>query len=210
MTPSRRWLAEAVDASSLAALSREGVRAVALPLHGARAEVHDWVAGPPGAFRATLDALQTARSLQLEVTAWTLLTRSNARVLGELPSLLAARAVVSWIVVVPPLEDDGSARTRVVPRFGLGVPSALAALDAAEKRGLRARILGAPRCTLGRFADRAVPSPARSYAPVCEGCPSRSTCPGVDAAYLARFGDHELRPAPLVAPGAPLAFEGAP
>lgn len=164
-----------------------------LPLHGARAEVHDWVAGAPGDFTRALDALHAARSLGLELGAWTLLTRSNARVIGELPSLLRARGVRRWVVVVPRAEAAPDPFTRVVPRLGLAIPAALAAIEAARGRGVEAWIEGAPRCLLGPLADRAVESAPRAFAPVCAGCRARAACPGVDGAYLARFGAAELR-----------------
>ncbi|MCA9606956.1 MAG: hypothetical protein KC619_15220, partial [Myxococcales bacterium] len=177
----------------------EGVCDLATPLHGARAEVHDWVAGREGDFREALDTLQRARGLRLRLTVWTRLTRSNARVLGEIPSLIKARGAIDWVIVFPSTEGLAPPFTRVVPRYGMAIPAALAALEAARRRGLGTRIAGAPRCVLGHFASRAIPSPTRSYARSCAGCPSKAGCPGTDAAYLARFGAGELRPAPDVA-----------
>lgn len=188
----------------------EQVCDVATPLHGARAEVHDWVAGREGDFREALDTIQRARALGLRVTVWTRLTRSNARVLGELPSLLKARGAREWLIVFPSTEGIDPPFTRVVPRFGMAIPAALAAIEAARRRGLTARIEGAPRCVLGHFADRATPSAPRTYAVTCDDCPSRARCPGVDADYLTRFGAGELRPAPDVAPAPWIPFEGAP
>ncbi|MBX3273997.1 MAG: hypothetical protein KF729_27275 [Sandaracinaceae bacterium] len=216
MTPPRsagppRWLARPLDGAGLASLSGEGVREVALPLHGARSEVHDWVAGAHASFRDAIDALAAARALGLTVTVWTRLTRSNARVLDAMPALLRARAVSRWLVVVASARDAASPPfTRVVPRLGLALPSALAALAEARRLGLDARILGAPRCALGPFADLAAPSPPRAYAPVCDACPSRDVCPGLDAEYLARFGAGELRPAPRVSPPPFPVFDEAP
>lgn len=170
--------------------------------------MHDWVAGREGDHREALDALHAARALGLEVTVWTRLTRSNARALAELPSLIKARGARAWLVVLPVAAEVPEPFTAVVPRLGLSLPAALAAIEAARRRGLDARIRGAPRCVLGRFADRAAPSPARAYAVICEGCPSRASCPGVDPEYLALFGEGELRPAPDLAPAPWAPFEG--
>ncbi len=240
---SARWLDHPFDDAELTALAREGVDCVALPLHGARAEVHEWIAAtsaetaPPSSptglesregsetasddcparefrgfrtdrrssFSAALKALDGARSLGMQRIVWTRLTRSNARVLSELPSLLKAQRVALWVIEVPPSSLPGPGGleetwTRVVPRFGLALPSALAAMERARALGVDARILGAPRCVLGRFAERALPSPARAYAPVCDGCPSHRGCPGLDDAYLERFGARELRQAAWIEP----------
>lgn len=175
----------------MSALADEGVGAIAVPLHGARAETHDWVAGAEGSFRASLDTIRAARSHGLGIAVRTRLTRSNARVLAELPSLLKARGASVWVIEVA--RAEGEAFTSIVPRFGLSIPSALAAMDRAHELGIDARLRGAPVCTLGRFADRVVPSEPRSHGTICEGCPAREGCPGVDAAYLERFGEGELR-----------------
>lgn len=185
-------------------LAREGVTALAVPLHGAREAVHDWVAGEEGSFSACLDTMDAARNHGLSLAAWTSMTRSNARVLGELPTLLKARGVALWIVEVPRARDGGF--TAVVARFGLSIPSALAALTRARGLGIEARLRGAPLCTLGRFAAHVAPSEARSYGAVCAGCPARGECPGADELYLTTFGERELRAVRPTAraPGGPL------
>lgn len=170
--------------------ARAGQRDVAVRLHGARPDVHDWVAGTDGAYREAIATLTAARSHGLHVTAITTVTRSNHRVLAELPRLLRARGVRRWILELP----GGPLDTSVHPRIGLAVPSALAAMEQARTLGLEARLRGAPLCAMGRFSARAAPSPARSFAPRCDGCAARERCPGVAADYLARFGPSELRP----------------
>ena len=198
MSPPPAWLEDTPAPAELAVLAAKEVRAIAVPLHGARAEVHDWVAGQEGSFRRTLNAIRSAHGLGVEVACWTRLTRSNARVIGELPSLLKARRISLWVIEVPRAQGAGFERT--VARFGLSIPSALKALHQAGGLGLRARTLGAPRCVLGRFAARALPAEARGFGAVCAGCPSRSICPGVDEAYRARFGEGELRHAAPISP----------
>ena len=88
---------------------------------------------------------------------------------------------------------------RVIPRLALALPFALHALDAAAKLGLPAFVRGAPACLLGPFAAAALEAPARSFSEVCGACPCRPSCAGVDAEYLARFGEGELSNRPLVA-----------
>lgn len=170
------------------AAARQGERHVRVALHGARAEVHDWVAGEPGAYRRAIATLTTGRSLGLQLAVYTSLTRSNARVLPELPRLLRARAVRGWVVALPETLD-----TAIHPRLGMAMPSALAALAQAHTLGLDARVLGAPWCVLGTLRGLAAPSKPREYGARCEGCAARERCPGVTPDYLARFGEGELR-----------------
>lgn len=184
----------------LAAAREAGASELVLPLHGARAEVHDWHA-EPGSFDATLRAIGAARALGFTTAVTTTLTRSNARVLTEMPSLLKASGVSLWLVTTASASAPDPTRPgltppdfpRLVPRLGLGLPPALAALARARELGLEARIHGAPECALGPLAALALPAASRAYAPVCDGCAARARCPGVDLAYLERFGHGELR-----------------
>jgi MoaA/NifB/PqqE/SkfB family radical SAM enzyme len=180
-------------------LARAGMTDVHLSLHGAEAAVHDWHAGVAGAFDASLRTMAAARAAGLEVVVATVLTRSSFRVLGSVPRLLASRGAAAWCIEVPRWRGRAAtAADRVVPRLALALPFALHALDAAASLGLPAFVRGAPACLLGPFVTRALaPDPLthpRAFAPVCEGCPSRPTCAGVEVEYLARFGASELAP----------------
>jgi hypothetical protein len=183
------------------ALARAGLTDVHLSIHGPEARVHDWHTGAPGSFEAALKTMAAARATGLRVVVVTVLTRSNFRVLGTMPRLLASRGVAAWCIDVP--RWRGRAQTdsdRVVPRLALALPFALHAIDAAEALGLPAFVRGAPSCLLGPFASRALPEEEpRGFADVCATCPSQGTCTGVDAPYLARFGAGELAPCAAVA-----------
>lgn len=184
------WSDRAPSAVEIALAASAGVRELGLALHGARSEVHDWHAGE-GAFDAAFGALTVARAHGIAVAVASAVTRSNARVLIELPSLLKASGVALWALAWP--RAEGEAFTAKVPRLGLGVPAALSALERARRIGLDARLVGVPSCVLGPFAPLSLASPARSFGARCEGCAARASCAGVDAAYLTRFGEGELR-----------------
>jgi hypothetical protein len=183
------------------ALARAGLTDVHLSIHGPDSRVHDWHTGAPGSFEAALQTVAAARASGLRVVVVTVLTRSSFRVLAPMPRLLASRGVAAWCIDVA--RWRGRAQTgadRVVPRLALALPFALHAIDAAEALGLPAFVRGAPSCLLGPFASRALPEEEpRGFADVCATCPSRDTCTGVDAPYLARFGAGELAPCPAVA-----------
>lgn len=182
------------------ALARAGLTDVHLSIHGPEARVHDWHTGAPGSFDAAMRTLTAARACGLRVAVVTVLTRSSFRVLAAMPRLLASRGAAAWCIDVP--RWRGRAQTdadRVVPRLALALPFALHAVDAAETLGLPSFVRGAPSCLLGPFASRALPADEpRAFADVCATCPSRATCAGVDAPYLARFGAGELVPRPAV------------
>jgi radical SAM family protein len=181
-------------------LARAGLTDVHLSIHGAEPAVHDYHAGVAGAFEAALAGFAAARANGLAVAVTTVLTRSNFRALGTLPRLLSARGAAGWLVLVPHVAGRAAASfDRVVPRLGLALPFAIHAIDQAETLGLAAWIGGAPACLLGPYATRALPgAPGRAYGAACEGCLARPVCPGVDPAYLGRFGGDELvaRPRP--------------
>lgn len=165
----------------------------AIALHGAAAGVHDHHAGRAGSFARALDAIRAARAAGVAPTVTTAITRSSYRVLSELPPLLHAHGVAAWELVLarhgdhPPGEAD-----RWVPRLAMALPFALHAIDRATRLGIAAAIVDAPRCLLGPFADRAIVRERRAYPAPCETCAARPSCPGLDAAYVERFGAGEL------------------
>jgi hypothetical protein len=185
-------------AGRVEALAGAGLTSVHLSLHGAEARVHDWHAGRSGAFDAAMRTLTAARAAGLLVAVTTVLTRSSFRMLAPIPRRLASRGASAWCIQVVRWRGR-AARTSdaVVPRLSLALPFALHALDAAAALGLPAFVRGAPACLLGPFAARAMPldeDDVRAYGAPCEGCAARAECPGVDAEYLARFGEKELSP----------------
>ncbi|HWB76037.1 MAG TPA: radical SAM protein [Nannocystaceae bacterium] len=177
------------------ALVEAGLGDVHVGLHGGRAAVHDWHEGIDGGFVATTAAIERLRARGVTVVASTVLTRSSFRVIGELPPLLAALGIAAWTVVVPHVAGRAAADfDRVVPRLALSLPFALHAMDRAQRQGVAVAIAGAPACLLGPWAAEHGDAVARTYPPQCEGCGARARCAGVDAIYVARFGDAELRP----------------
>lgn len=183
-------------------------------LHAASAAGHDFHAGV-GSFAAVVARIE-ARAVAVS----TLLTRSNARVLHELPGWLRARGVAGWRIVVPRIvgvttRAPGGVQVAgvgaldgLVPRLSVALPHALQALQQARRIGLSAGIEGAALCLLGPFAGVSLGGDG-AYAAACAGCAARERCPGVDAGYLRRFGGDELSPRGLraaegVAPAAGL------
>lgn len=165
---------------------------MSLALHGAAAPVHDYHTGEVGSFDAVLERMDGLRAAGQVVVVDTVLSRSTFRVLSDLPPLLRSRGVAAWRIVVPHA-DDGLSFERLVPRLALALPFALHALSRAERMALSGWIHGAPLCLLGPFAKRALSSAPRAYGAACQRCAVRDRCPGLDPAYLERFGDAELR-----------------
>lgn len=183
--------ASRLDRAALVERAEAGDRAVVVRLDGAREEVHAF-GGAGHAFTETVRAMATARSLGLSVGVVTVVNRSNARVMSEMPALLRARGVEAWRVVMPAYAEEAELVGRA-PRLVLALPPVLSALSRAQKRGLHVQLVDAPQCLLGPLRAIARTASRRAYGAPCEGCALRERCAGVDAAYLARFGDGELR-----------------
>ncbi len=176
-----------------ASLARAGVTDVHLSLHGASPAVHDYHTGVAGSFVESAAGMAAARAAGLTVAVSTVLTRSNFRSLAELPGWLSARGAAAWAAAVPRAAGGAlEGFDRVVPRLAMALPFALHALAAAKGASLTAWVRGAPLCLLGPYAARALDDDPRAYGPVCEACPARARCPGVDARYLKRFAGDEL------------------
>jgi hypothetical protein len=187
------------------ALQSAGLTDVHVSLHGGSAAVHDYHTGREGSYSELLHASERMLACGLEVVATTVLTRSNFRVLAAICDLLLRLRVSAWTIALPVTAgraaDDFD---RIVPRLGLALPFALHALANARERGLPVALSGAPLCALGPHAELTLPSVPRAFADVCASCPARSTCPGLDAAYLERFTAEELHRRDAVAAAAPL------
>jgi MoaA/NifB/PqqE/SkfB family radical SAM enzyme len=182
------------DGALVRSLRDAGLTDVHVSVHGARAAVHDYHVGVDGAFADVDVALGRLRVEGIAVVVTTVLTRSNARVVSELPAWLAHHGVRAWTIAVPHAAGRAAVEhDRVLPRLALALPFALHALDAARKRGVEVGIEGAPACLLGPWIVESRCCVLRAFAPVCEGCGARGRCAGVDAAYLERFGADELR-----------------
>lgn len=194
----------------------EGTGGLHVWLHAGAAAGHDFHAGA-GSFAAAVAGLERAAGRRIAVS--TLLTRSNARVLVELPGLLQAHGVSAWRVVAPrlvgtPVRAPGGVQVAgvgaldgLLPRLSVALPPALQALALARRLGLAIAVVGAPLCLLGPFAGVSLPGRG-VFAAACEGCAARARCPGVDAGYLDRFGGDELSPRGLrAAEGAPAPAE---
>ncbi|HEY0138482.1 MAG TPA: hypothetical protein VGB85_30560, partial [Nannocystis sp.] len=139
-------------------------------LHAAQVPAHEFHSGVVGSFAAIAAQIDRARTLGITVAVSSLLTRSNARVLAELPPWLQARGVRAWRVAVPwvvgtvrpgALAGVG-ALDGLVPRLGAALPYALQALAGAGRVGVSAGIGGAPLCLLGPFVATAISEPARA------------------------------------------------
>lgn len=166
-------------------------------LYGASALVHDHHEGD-GSFAALSATLAAARSEGVTVVVTTPLTRSNARVVGELPRWLVAQGVAAWCVAVPRVGERRSPHfDRVYPRLAMAMPYALHAVEQARRMALPTWVRGAPWCVLGPYAARSLPEPPRSYGVACKACRARGPCTGVDAAYRDRFAGDELAPSRL-------------
>lgn len=189
----------ALTAEALTALAEAGATDLHVALYGASALVHDYHTAA-GSFEGLAAALATARALQVTAVVTTPLTRSNARSLGDLPAWLLDRGVAAWAVAIPRTAGlRTSAFDRLFPRLALALPYALHALEQARRKALPAWIRGAPWCLLGPYATRSLPDAPRAYGAMCEACPTRARCPGVDAVYLDRFRGDELSPSRVAA-----------
>jgi hypothetical protein len=188
------------DLDYAAALATAGLTDVHVSIHGTQPASHDYHTGAARSLVQTMAGVAAARVHGLTVVATTVLTRSNFRLVGELPRALATRGIAAWLIAVPHAAGRAAAAfERVVPRLALALPFALHALETARAIGLPAWIQGAPLCLLGPHTTRALDGEQRAYGPACEGCGARAACPGVDAMYLARFRGDELAPRPAVA-----------
>ncbi len=194
------------------ALSEAGLDAVALALHGTTAAVHDWHTATPGSFRRVVAAAKQAIAAGLAVRVGVVVTRANSAQLAGMVDLAHAVGAGSMRMVL--CREEGAALTEarmLAPRWSAAAEALVPAAERARHHGLDLELAGLPPCLAGelrplladgptvREADRvyvagAVTREARAYPAPCDGCSLRASCPGVEAAYLRRWGHGELRP----------------
>jgi hypothetical protein len=173
-----------------------------VPVHGS-ARAHEFVTGQVGSFADAVARLRSSIAAGADVVVTTLVTRSTFRELAAMPAWLRAESVTRWRLTMARAEGRFAADPRPwIPRLGMAVPHALAAIDQARRVGIAATIRGVPRCLLGPYAGwrEAAVSPG-VFAAACRGCGVRDDCDGVGEWYLQTFGAKELRP--LAPPPAP-------
>lgn len=177
----------------LGELLEAGLGDLQLSIHGSTAAGHDYHSGRPGSFAAAIDLLERARRRGLTCVVASVVTRSNFRELARMPALLKRHGVSAWLLEwVRPFGRAGESFARIVPRLGMALPWALAALEQARRIDLSAWIRGAPLCTLGPFAGQAIPASSSHHPPACTDCSARSRCSGIDLRYVEHFGVGEL------------------
>lgn len=202
-------------------------------LHGPDAATHDALTRRPGSFVKLLRAVEHAgRKPGFRPSFNTVVNQGNVDRVVETVRL--ARSLGAGLHVLSNTTPEGGgedaypALTIPLSRWRTLAP---AALDAAGDTILR--IFGVPACALGsaRMASNDIywnprvtvewaaapgrvalegiyswtPERKRTHVPRCEGCAWRGLCAGVFAAYVARWGEDELRPMdttdPLPSPG---------
>lgn len=193
-------------------LRRLGLTDLAVALHSPEAAVHDWLTGSPGAFRRATAAIRAARAAGLAARLHAVVTRTTTPQASALVAL-AARLGVSAVRFSACREDGAAAgeARMLAPRLSAMAEAVAEALEVARLAGVELETVGLPLCQHPELrihaADRRdAPQPERGfvgpeeprrtnvYTNACVMCRLRDVCPGVEAAYVARWGDAELQP----------------
>jgi len=174
-----------------------GVRGFAIPLFAAEPEIHDGIVGASGSFHGTLDVLARLRDLGANLHVHANVLRQNLAHLDELERrVVGDLGIPLSLIPVRPKRANLPYRD-LVPRYREMV-------DHLHVRSL----VAFPRCVAAEIQGDETPDAARISdllkvyvldqpflkPPKCRRCGWRSRCTGTFAAYLALYGDGELRP----------------
>lgn len=111
--------------------------AIEVSLHGSTEPMHDYHTSVPGSFKQTLLGLRNARSIGIETSITSVVTRSNFRHLAEIVAVAhsaGARAV--RFALAEPFGRAARERDRVIPALELVKPHLLHAAGEARRLGL--------------------------------------------------------------------------
>lgn len=194
-----------------AALRRAGLTHAFVALHSHLPVVHDGLVRRPGAWEACVRSVRALIEAGVEVVLNPVLTAAQGRSAADYVRFVAASLpgvrAISLSVVQP--HGRAAARPRLVPRYAALSPHVAAALDEADRLGLRVTnpFCGLPLCFGGwsRRLDRCVewsesllgrtPGDGMKAKPAaCGGCALSAGCGGLWTRYL------ELDPEPGVRP----------
>jgi MoaA/NifB/PqqE/SkfB family radical SAM enzyme len=174
-------------------LLRAGLTAVEVSLAGPNPAVHDHHTRVPESFHQTRQGIVNARRAGIPVLLTAIVTRSSFRHLTELVRLAAELdAQALQISAARPVGSAYRDLARVVPRFEAMEPYLASAGESARRLGLPLLASGFPTCRLPSTL-LALPSGVAQGDP-CRACPQAPVCPGVDLAYVERYGTRELSP----------------
>ena len=199
-----------------------GLSEVDVSLHGSRPEVHDAVSGAAGACEQTVAGLRNLVALARTtgkplVSVTTIVLDANVDDLDALARLLREIGVSSWRIkyAYGALGKAGSGESNdyILP-YGDVLP-VLRRVIADHGDALQVIVHDVPSCLLGelldfstvherhkvaRYTARGLVEVVRvldrwgETASVCESCEIRGDCCRPSAAYVARFGEGDLRP----------------
>ncbi|HEY8426868.1 MAG TPA: radical SAM protein, partial [Sandaracinaceae bacterium] len=199
-------------------LAEAGVTEIAASIKGPDAATHDRFARAPGSFELLCRGIENARAAGLPVEGDVLLYRSTTPLLPDIVGAFFARGVERfrvWLMAPGASDSEALAEEPRWSEVARAVSRALRlglSLDAEHLVSLHS-----PPCTLDdedsrarffapalgllvhdasgrRFALESSEIEGGAWSPRCEGCALRPKCNGVRAAYLARYGDAELKP----------------
>jgi MoaA/NifB/PqqE/SkfB family radical SAM enzyme len=199
--------------SAAPGLRAAGITDVVLALHAPTAAVHDWLTAREGSFKRVVAAARRCVGAGITLRVHTVLTRTGGPLLPETVGLAARLGARSLRAIVGREAGAAVAEARMLlPRWERLVEPIELAHERARADGVEFEVVGLPPCVspslravLGDRRDTpsvervsalpTPPNPEAIYPPCCDACTLRPICPGVHAAYVARWGTDELRPA---------------
>ncbi|MCL1900271.1 MAG: TIGR04053 family radical SAM/SPASM domain-containing protein [Promicromonosporaceae bacterium] len=136
----------------LAEVQAAGVQAISLSLDGASAASHDGLRGVPGTFEQTMEALDVAADLGLNVQVNTLVCQGNRQEIPDIYRLLSAKTLLRWSLFYLISVGRGTELTELAPgdaerlmiecsRLGRQAPFMVRATEAPSSRRVVAQAM---------------------------------------------------------------------
>jgi MoaA/NifB/PqqE/SkfB family radical SAM enzyme len=198
------------DEGLVRALEKAGLDEAFVSLHGATAEVSDFVTQAPGTFVRTVAGLDNLAKTAIRVGINFVLCATNHHEIEDAVRLVAARWPKAYFNVsfVAPSSDLVPRERALIPRYSDVMPHLTNAVRAARERGVTLSgfesMCGLPLCLVPAELDSAalVDKPegfdAGEFlkAETCKNCRYESRCWGLRRGYAALYGTDELHGVP--------------
>ncbi len=164
---------------------------VAIPIHGANSNLHDYITRVPGSLEQTLSGIKRLLNKKIEVEVRIVVTQTNSLYLKEIVELIAKELPTVFCVNFVALEPRGNCAknaNEVYIDHPTSFKRSKAAIDLLISNGIDVGLYNYPLCSIDKgywhLSSKSIARYKAEYHPDCEQCDAKEMCGGLFTATL--------------------------
>jgi His-Xaa-Ser system radical SAM maturase HxsC len=165
---------------------------IAIPLHGADAQIHDYITQTPGSFNETVKGVQNVINAKIELELRIVISKLNADYLSEIAEYIVNHFSEVCIVNFVGLEVRGNCAknaSAVFIEYEEGIRKAYKAIDLLVSAGIDVRIYNYSLCVIDKaywpIAAKSIATYKSKFYDECNACTLKQSCCGIFQASMA-------------------------